>query len=201
MGQPILQLPQDLIRLQEIIYQSRPDLIIETGVYEGGSLLYHATLCRALGKGRIIGVDICIPPEVRSAILERPLGPLISLIEGSSTSIDVVQAIKTLLHPGESVMVVLDSAHTREHVRGELELYSPFVTPGSYLVVADGIMQELADVPGGESGWLADNPAFAARDFLTTHPEFVVCSPVGLSNRGSLTASNTYFTEGWLQRI
>ena len=113
MGQPILQLPQDLIRLQETIFLSRPDLIIETGVYKGGSLLYYATLCHALGsRGRILGVDISIPTEVRSAIQEHPLGGLIGLIEGSSTSADVLEAIRTNLRSGENVMVVLDSRTT-----------------------------------------------------------------------------------------
>lgn len=201
MGQQILQLPQDLIRLQETIFVSRPDLIIETGVYKGGSLLYYATVCHALGKGRIIGVDVSIPLEVRSAIQEHPLGGLISLIEGSSTSVDVLETIRTNLRSGENVMVVLDSAHTHDHVRRELELYSPLVTAGSFLVVADGVMQLLVDVPGGDAGWLADNPALAAREFLAAHPEFVACSPAGLGSHGNLTASNTYFREGWLQRI
>src|SRR5258708_942743 len=142
MGRPILQLPQDLIHLQEIICLLRPDVVIETGVYQGGSLLYHATLCQALAQGRIIGIDISIPPGIRTALQEHPLGGRIGLIEGSSTSPTVVEAVKALLRPGEKVMVVLDSAHTCEHVRGELELYSSFVTPGSYLVVADGIMRE-----------------------------------------------------------
>jgi len=98
-------------------------------------------------------------------------------------------------------MVVLDSAHTREHVSRELEVYAPLVTPGSYLVVADGIMRDLADVPGGQASWLTDNPAQAVSDFLASHPEFILRPSGGLGNRGTLSASLTYFSNGWLQRL
>jgi cephalosporin hydroxylase len=194
MGQPILQLPEDLIRLQETIYEVRPDLIIETGIYQGGSLLYYATLCQVLRKGRIVGVDICVPPAVRAILQEHQLGPLMTLLEGESTSPDVIHAVTKLQQPCETVMVILDSAHSREHVRAELELYSRFVTRGSYLVVADGIMRDLADVPGGEPSWVIDNPAVAAEDFLTAHPEFAICPRAGAS-------ATTYFTGGWLKRL
>jgi cephalosporin hydroxylase len=201
MGQPVLQLPEDLLRLQEIIYQVRPDLIVETGVYKGGSLLYYASLCRTLGQGRVVGIDISIPPEVRTILREHSLAPLIDLVEGSSTASQSIAAVTRLRKPCDRVMVVLDSAHTREHVSQELEEYSPFVTPGSYLIVADGIMRDLADVPGGHASWLSDNPALAVADFLASHPEFVLCTPVGLGARGNLGAGATYFTNGWLQRL
>jgi cephalosporin hydroxylase len=201
MGQPVLQLPEDLIRLQEIIYRVRPDLIIETGVYRGGSLLYYASLCGALRKGRVIGVDISIKPDVRDAIREHPLGTLIELVEGSSTAAESVAAVMRLRKPDDKVMVVLDSAHTRLHVSRELEVYSPLVTPGSYLVVADGIMRDLANVPGGQPSWLNDNPTLAVRDFLASHPEFALRAPGGTGARGSLSAGATYFTDGWLQRL
>ncbi len=201
MGQPILQLPQDLVRLQEIIYRARPDLIIETGVYKGGSLLYYASLCRTLGKGRVIGIDISIPPEVRAILGKHPLGALIDLIEGPSTAPESIDAVSRLRKPDDKVMVVLDSAHTRDHVYRELEVYSPFVTPGSYLIVADGIMRYLADVPGGQPSWVNDNPAQAVRDFLASHSEFILCSPAGLGDRGGLSAGASYFTDGWLQRL
>jgi cephalosporin hydroxylase len=201
MGQPILQLPEDLVRLQEIIHQVRPDLIIETGVYKGGSLLYYASLCRALGKGRVIGIDISIPPDVRDALRKHPLGTLIDLVEGSSTASESIDAVTRLRKSGDRVMVVLDSAHTREHVSRELEVYAPLVTPGSYLVVADGIMRDLADVPGGQASWLTDNPAQAVSDFLASHPEFILRPSGGLGDRGTLSASVTYFSNGWLQRL
>jgi cephalosporin hydroxylase len=201
MGQPVLQLPEDLVRLQEIVYKTRPDLIIETGVYKGGSLLYYASLCHALGKGRVIGIDISIQPDVRNAIQEHCLGALINLVEGSSTATESMAAVMRLRKPDDKVMVVLDSAHTRLHVSRELEVYSPLVTPGFYLVVADGIMRDLTDVPGGQPSWLNDNPALAVKDFLTSHPEFVLRPPGGAGTRGSLSAGATYFTDGWLQRL
>ncbi|MGB8769334.1 MAG: CmcI family methyltransferase [Candidatus Korobacteraceae bacterium] len=201
MGQPVLQLPEDLLQLQEIIYQVRPDLIIETGVFKGGSLLYYASLCRALGKGHVVGIDVSIPPEVRIALREHTLAPLIDLVEGPSTASESIAAVTRLRKPDDTIMVVLDSAHTREHVSRELEVYSPFVSPGSYLVVADGIMRDLADVPGGHASWVEDNPALAVTDFLASHPEFVLCPPAGLGARGNLSAGTTYFTDGWLQRL
>lgn len=201
MGQPVLQLPEDLVRLQEIIYQTRPDLIIETGVCKGGSLLYYASLCRTLGKGRVIGIDISIPPDVRDALRKHSLGTLIDLVEGSSTASESINAVTRLRKPEDRVMVVLDSAHTRQHVSRELEVYSPFVTPGCYLVVADGIMRDLADVPRGEASWLTDNPAQAVKDFLASHPEFILRTPGGLGDRGIVSASVTYFSDGWLRRL
>ncbi len=201
MGQPVLQLPEDLVRLQEIIYRVRPDLIIETGVYQGGSVLYHASLCRALGKGRVIGIDISIPSEVRNALREHSLAPLIDLIEGSSTSPESINSVTRLRKSADKVMVILDSAHTREHVSKELELYAPLVSPGSYLVVADGIMRDLADVPGGQPSWVNDNPAMAVKDFLALHPEFVLRPTGGTGARGNLSAGTTYFIDGWLERL
>src|ERR1019366_7412076 len=105
----------------------RPGLIIETGVYKGGSLLYYASLCRTLGKGRVIGIDISIPPDVRDALRKHPLGTLIDLVEGSSIAPESMDAVTRLRKSGDSVRVVLDSAHPRQHVSRELEVYAPLV--------------------------------------------------------------------------
>lgn len=198
MGQHVLQLPDDLIRLQEAVFAVRPDLILETGVAYGGSLLYLATLCRALGKGRVIGVEIQILPQIREAIERHVLAPHIRLIEGDSTSPAVLGAIRDAQQPGETVMVILDSAHDRSHVRRELESYAPFVTPGSYLIVEDGIMLDLFDVPGGEPGWVLDNPVTAVAGFLAEHPEFRLCRPPGTDRE---TVNVSYWTAGWLKRV
>lgn len=195
MGRRALQLPEDLIRLQEAIYRIRPDVIVETGVFEGGSLMFHATLCQALGKGRVIGIDHQIGADVRHAIGSHLLGPRIALIEGDSTSREVVGTVAQMIHPGETVLVILDSCHTKEHVRRELECYSRFVTPGSFIIAADGIMHDLADVPGGEAGWVSDHPLAAANDFAARHPEF--------QQRHSADIGSTvsYWPSGWLERV
>src|ERR1700674_5816373 len=171
-GRPILQLPEDLVRLQEVIYSLHPDVIVETGVYRGGSMVFHASLCQALGKGRVIGIDQHIASADREAIERHPLAARLPLIEGNSIAAEVVDQVAAHIRTGETVLVILDSCHERAHVRQELELYSRFVTPGSYIIAADGIMRDLADVPGGSPEWVIDNPAAAARDFATGHPEF-----------------------------
>jgi cephalosporin hydroxylase len=200
-GRPILQLPEDLVRLQEVIYRLRPDVIVETGVYRGGSMVFHASMCQALGKGRVVGIDQRIAPADREAIERHPLAPRITLIEGNSIATEVVSQVAALIRPGETVLVILDSCHERAHVRQELELYSRFVTPGSYIVATDGIMRDLADVPGGSPEWVNDNPAAAAHDFATAHPEFVERQPPWPFHSGELTENVTYWPEGWLKRV
>jgi len=200
MGRPIIQLPEDMIRLQEVIYQVKPDVIIETGVAHGGSLIYYASLCKAMEKGRIIGVDIEIRPHNRKAIEAHELFPLITLIEGSSTDADIVSQVKSLLKPGEVVLVILDSCHTKAHVLGELEAYYDLVTPGSYLVATDGIMKDLNDVPRGNPEWTWDHPTAAAADFAEKHPEFVLEVPAWYFNESELSENITHWPGAWLKR-
>jgi len=200
-GQPILQLPEDLVRLQEVVTTLQPDLIIEMGVCEGGSLLFHASLCEALGKGRVIGVDIQVSPATRKALESHRLARRIEALEGDSTAPATVEEVRRRVKPGERVMVILDSHHSKEHVARELEAYAPLVTEGSCIVAADGIMEDLADVPGGESDWVWNNPASAAREFAAMHPdEFEMREPAWLSNRGPLRKNTTYWPDGWLWR-
>ena len=194
-GHPVLQLPDDLIRLQEVICRVRPDVIIETGVFRGGSLLFYATLCQAMGNGRVIGVDIRIEESVRKAIGGHPLAGRIRLVEADSTSHEAVEAVAGMIRPGESVFVFLDSCHTKDHVRRELECYSRLVTPGSYIIAADGVMRDLADVPGGEPQWVSDNPLAAADEFALRHPEFRREPPAPLSSK------TTYWPGAWLERV
>jgi cephalosporin hydroxylase len=174
LGRPVIQLPEDMVRIQEVIYRVKPDVIVETGVAHGGSLVFYAGLCRAMGRGRVIGVDIEIRPHNRAAIEAHELAPLIGLIEGSSTAPDVVQRVRSSIQPGETVFVVLDSCHTKAHVRAELDAYGDLVAPGSYIVVTDGIMRMLGDVPRGKAEWRWDNPCAAAEEFVAAHPEFEV---------------------------
>jgi len=200
-GHAVLQVPEDLVRLQEVVYRVRPDVIVETGVFGGGSLMFHATLCQALGKGRVIGIDKHIGAEQREAICRHLLGSRISLLEGDSVSPDVLGRVGEMIQPKESVLVILDSGHTRDHVARELECYSRIVTPGSYIIATDGIMRELADVPGGQPEWTSDNPLAAANEFAARHPEFRQQQPAWLFHEGELTENVTYWPGAWLERL
>jgi cephalosporin hydroxylase len=200
LGRPILQLPEDLIRAQEVIFDLKPDLLIETGVCWGGSMLYHATLFEAIGKGRIVGVDIQIGAETRDAIEQSRLGSRISLIEGDSAAPATVDAVRRHVRPGESVMVILDSHHSKDHVARELVAYSPLVTSGSCIVAADGIMRDLSDVPGGQPEWTHDNPFEAAKEFAAANPGFELRDPEFKFSRGPLRKAVTYWPGAWLWR-
>ena len=141
MGRPIIQLPEDMLRTQEVIYSLKPDVIVETGIAHGGSLIYYASLCRAMGKGRIVGVDIEIRPHNREAIEAHELYDMIDMIEGDSVAPEIVSQVDTLVGDAETVLIMLDSNHTRQHVLAELEAYHHLVTPGSYIVATDGVMK------------------------------------------------------------
>jgi len=200
MGRPIIQLPEDMIRTQEVIYRTKPDVIIEAGVAHGGSLIYYASLCKAMGAGRVVGVDIEIRPHNRRAIEAHELFPYITLIEGSSTDPAIVAEVRRQVKPGETVLVILDSNHTKQHVLGELEAYHGLVTPTSYIVATDGIMRDVADVPRGQPEWARDNPAAAAADFVERHPEFVIEQPAWPFNESELTRDITHWPAAWLRR-
>jgi cephalosporin hydroxylase len=201
MGRPVIQLPEDMIRMQEAIYQIKPDVIIETGVAHGGSLIFYASLCKAMDKGRVIGIDIEIRPQNRAAIEAHPLGDYITLIEGSSTAPEIVLAVKSLVRSNETVLVILDSNHTYSHVADELEAYAGVVTPGSYIVATDGIMFDLADVPRGQPNWTTDNPTWAARDFESKHPDFKIEQPAWPFNESDLDRNITHWPDAWLKRV
>lgn len=200
MGRPLIQLPEDVLRVQEAIYRTRPDVLVETGVAHGGSLILYASLFAAMGKGRVVGVDIEIRPGNRAAIEQHELARLITLVEGSSVDPAIVGRVRSLVQPGERVMVMLDSDHSRRHVAEELEAYAPLVSPGSYIVATDGIMEDLEDVPRGRPGWSDDNPSAAARDFAAGHPEFVLEEPPFLFDETEARVQATYWPGAWLRR-
>jgi cephalosporin hydroxylase len=202
MGRPIIQHPEDLVRLQEAIYNLKPDVIIETGVAHGGSLILYASILKAMGRGRrVIGVDIEIRPHNRKAIEAHELAPMITLVEGNSVAADIVETAAREIKRGDTVMVILDSNHTRAHVAAELDAYHHLVTPGSYLVATDGIMRDVADTPRGTPSWREDNPAQAAEDFAARHPEFVLESPRWLFNESELNRNITAWPSAWLRRV
>ncbi|WP_129633322.1 cephalosporin hydroxylase family protein [Candidatus Oscillochloris fontis] len=201
MGRPIIQIPEDMIRMQEVIYHVQPDVIVETGVAHGGSLIFYASLCKAMERGRIIGVDIEIRPHNRVAIEAHELARMITLIEGSSVDPAIVAHVHSLIKPSDKVLVILDSNHTYQHVLAELEAYHDLVTPGSYIVATDGSMGILHDVPRGQPSWLHDNPTAAAHTFAQQHPNFVIEQPVWPFNESDLTNVITHWPDAWLRRI
>ncbi len=201
LGRPIIQLPEDIVRLQEVIYGVKPQVIVETGVAHGGSAVFCASLCKLLGRGRVVGIDIEIRPHNRAAIEAHEVFEFITLIEGNSIDPQVVATVRRLVLPGETVMVLLDSCHTKAHVLSELEAYAPLVTPGSYIVAMDGIMEQLAGAPRTEPDWTWNNPKQAALEFVRTRSEFVIEEPSFLFNEGTTSQRVTYWPSGFIKRI
>lgn len=190
LGMPIIQLPADVLALQEIIWRERPTLVIETGVARGGSVIFFASMMTLLGEGRVIGVERDLRPHNRARIADHPLGSRIALVDGSSTAPDSVARVRSLVTPRDRVMVVLDSNHSRDHVLDELRLYAPLVSPGQYLVVCDTIAEEIVPPPHRPRPWGPGNSPLTARDaFLAEHPEFAIDAAIDAkllltSNRG-----------------
>lgn len=201
MGRPVIQLPEDMIRIQEVIWRIRPDVIVETGVAHGGSLIFYASLFEAMGHGHVIGVDIDIREHNRAAIEAHPLSHRIELIQGSSTSPCTVSAVRHRVTPDESVLVVLDSDHSRAHVEAELDHYAPMVSPGSYIVACDGIMAQLAGAPRTAPDWTWNNPTAAVEAFLARNPNFVLDEPGFPFNEGIVRQRVTYWPKAFVRRV
>ncbi|MDI3470237.1 MAG: Cephalosporin hydroxylase [Pseudolabrys sp.] len=199
-GVPIIQLPDDMIRYQEIVFRLKPDVIIETGIAHGGSAVFSASLLQLIGKGRVIAIDVDIRPHNRKRLEEHPLKPRITLIEGSSVAPDVVAQVKSMIRSGERVMVILDSNHSYAHVAEELEAYAPLVSVGSYIVATDGFMKDVAGAPRGKLEWCQDNPSRAAIDFAARNPYFVIKEPEWLFNESTLEGNVTHWPNAWLLR-
>jgi cephalosporin hydroxylase len=176
LGRPVIQLPQDLLAVQELIWGIRPDFILETGIAHGGSLIHSASLLELLGgDGLVVGVDIDIRAHNRREIEAHPLARRIRLIEGSSTDATVAAAVRQLARGRKAVMVMLDSDHTHAHVLRELELYAPLVTRDSYLIVFDTVIEDLEDDLFPDRRWgKGNNPKTAVREFLKTTDRFAI---------------------------
>jgi cephalosporin hydroxylase len=175
MGRPIIQYPQDMIAMQELIWEIKPDLIIETGIAHGGSLIYYASILELIGKGEVLGIDIDIRAHNKAAIEAHPMFKRITMIEGSSVDAATVDKVRAFASGKATIMVCLDSNHTHEHVLNELNCYAPFVTKDSYLVVFDTIVEDMPDnyLPGRP--WKkGDNPKTAVWEFIKEHPEFEI---------------------------
>ncbi len=201
MGRPIIQLPEDMVRMQEVIYQVKPDVIVETGIAHGGSLVFYASLCKAMDKGRVVGVDIEIRPNNRKAIEAHELSHLITLIEGSSTAPEIVDQVRSLIAPSETVLVILDSNHTRAHVLAELESYAGLVTKNSYLVATDGGMKDWYSLPHGKPEWREDNPVTAVHEFVAAQSNFEIEEPRWLFTESNLNERITYWPSAFIKRL
>ena len=201
LGRPIIQLPEDMIRIQEVVYDVKPDVIIETGIAHGGSLVFYAGILKAMGNGRVIGIDIEIRLHNRKAIEDHELFEHITLIEGSSVDSKIQNEVKCLVKPGEKVLVLLDSNHTKQHVLAELNMYSNLVSVGSYIVATDGIMKDLVGAPRSSEDWSWNNPKAAVDEFIKHHKNFIVEEPKFPFNEGCVTERVTYWPGAYLKRI
>jgi cephalosporin hydroxylase len=176
LGRPIIQYPQDMIAMQEIIWQVKPDLIIETGIAHGGSLIYYASMLELLGDGgQVLGIDIDIREHNRVEIEKHPMFKRITMIEGSSIDEEIVKQVHDFARDKKQIMVVLDSMHTHDHVLKELELYSHLVTKGSYLVVFDTTIEDMPEDFFHNRPWSkGNNPKTAVWEFVKTNDRFVI---------------------------
>lgn len=190
-GRPIIQYPQDMVAMQELIWKIKPDLIIETGIAHGGSLIFSASMlalldmCEAIESGtvlyaknskrKVLGLDIDIRQHNREAIEAHPMSSRIQMIQGSSIAPDVIEQVKAVAKNYQRVLVCLDSNHTHDHVLAELEAYAPLTSIGSYCVVFDTIVEDMPKAMFPDRPWgPGDNPKTAVWEYLKTHPEFEI---------------------------
>ena len=181
LGRPIIQYPQDMVALQEIIWAVQPDLIIETGIAHGGSLIFSAAMlelnaaCGGPQSAAVLGVDIDIRPHNRAAIESHPMSKRITMLQGSSVAPEIIAEVRKAAEGKERILVALDSNHTHDHALAELEAYAPLVTRGSYCVVFDTIIEDTAEFCPSDRPWgSGNNPKTAVWQYLKTHPEFEI---------------------------
>jgi len=208
LGRPIIQLPDDILRIQEVLFTIKPDVIVETGIAHGGSLILYASLCKAMEKGRVIGVDIEIRAHNRKAIEAHILFDFITLIEADSTARETVAQVASRIGQNETALVILDSNHTYDHVSKELQLYSKLVSTGSYIVVTDGSQEYLhvspraqTDYEGYVDTWASNNPKKAAEDFVRSNDQFEIVEPEFLFNEGNIDYRITHCPSAFVRKV
>ena len=197
MGRPMIQYPQDILAMQELVWEVKPDLIIETGIAHGGSIVFYASMLELLGgEGRVLGIDIDIRQHNRKAIEDHPMAKRIDMLQGSSIDETLVAEVAKKALGKQKVMVCLDSNHTHEHVLRELQLYSPFVSVGSYLVVFDTLVEDLPAGLSPDRPWdKGNNPKTAVWEFLKSTDNFQIDSQVDAKLLISVAP------EGYLKRV
>lgn len=181
LGRPIIQYPQDMMAMQELIWSIQPDLIVETGIAHGGSLIFSASMlelnaiCGGHQEAEVLGIDIDIRDHNCEAIEAHPMFKRISMIQGSSIAPEIIEQVKAKAANKQKILVCLDSNHTHEHVLAELEAYAPLTSVGSYCVVFDTIIEDLPDSMFPDRPWgVGNNPKTAVWEYLKTHPEFEI---------------------------
>lgn len=180
LGRPIIQYPQDILAMQQIIWEIKPDLIIETGIAHGGSLIFSASMLELVAtctgvEGVVLGVDIDIRPHNRKAIEDHPMYKRISMIQGSSISPEIIARVREKAKGKKRILVCLDSNHTHDHVLAELEAYAPLTSVGSYCVVMDTVIEDMPEGFFPDRPWgSGDNPKTAVWEYLKAHPEFEI---------------------------
>lgn len=212
LGRPIIQYPQDMIAMQELIWEVKPDLIIETGIAHGGSLIFSASMlalldmCDAIEAGttldpknskrKVLGIDIDIRAHNRAAIEAHPMASRIQMIQGSSIAPEIIAQVKEVAQGYNRILVCLDSNHTHDHVLAELEAYAPLTSVGSYCVVFDTIIEDMpADMFPDRSWGPGNNPKTAVWEYLKTHPEFEIDKSI--QHKLLITA----VPDGYLKRV
>ena len=181
LGRPIIQYPQDMVAMQELIWTVQPDLIIETGIAHGGSLILSASLlelnaiCGGSQDAEVLAIDIDIRSHNREAIEAHPMFKRISMIQGSSIAPEIIEQVKAKAAGKPKILVCLDSNHTHDHVLAELEAYAPLTSVGSYCVVFDTVIEDLPDDMFSDRPWgVGNNPKTEVWEYLKTHPEFEI---------------------------
>ena len=180
LGRPIIQFPQDIIAMQEIIWQVKPDLIIETGIAHGGSIIFYASILELIGgTGQVLGIDVDIRPHNRQMIETHAMFKRITMFEGSSIENAMAEKVYQFAKDSKRILLILDSNHTHEHVLRELILYSPLVTNGSYLVVFDTVVEDMPEDVFPDRPWgKGNNPKTAVWEFLRSNDRFVIDSEI-----------------------
>ena len=202
LGRPIIQYPQDIVAMQELIWKVKPDLIIETGIAHGGSLIFTASMltlleaCGEIENGRVLGIDIDIREHNKKAIQDHPMSKKITMFEGSSISVEMIKKVNDFAKKGKRIMVILDSNHTHDHVLAELEAYANLVSKDSYCIIFDTVIEDMPDNSFPNRPWgKGNNPKTAIWKYLKTHSEFEIDESI--QNKQLITVA----PDGYLKRI